>query len=91
MLQRSESERSLATNVLSDYAGDDPDLLADLLMAADPKAYSILFPLAQGQSSQFLPLFQAEINKKAGTREVERNDKDQLASVRLGRRWPSSG
>ena len=63
--QRPESERRLATNVLFDYAGDDPDLVADLLMVADPKPYSILFPIAQRQAPRFLPLFQAEIAKKA--------------------------
>ena len=44
---RSESERSLATNVLSSYASDDPNLLADLLMVADAKAYQGLFPHVQ--------------------------------------------
>ena len=34
-------------------------------MVADPKPYSILFPIAQRQPPRFLPLFQAEINKKA--------------------------
>jgi serine/threonine protein kinase/formylglycine-generating enzyme required for sulfatase activity/tetratricopeptide (TPR) repeat protein len=62
--QRPESERSLATNVLSKYASDDPNLLADLLMAADPKAYQRLFPVVQKQQAQTAPLFQAEISKK---------------------------
>ena len=46
---RSESERGLATNVLTDYASDDPNLLADLLMVADPKAYQKLFPVVEEQ------------------------------------------
>jgi len=77
--QRPASERSLATNLLFDYAGDDPDLIAGLLMVADPKAYSILFPIAQRQAPKFVPLFQAEIAKKAGDPEVSEDDKDQLA------------
>ena len=36
---RPETEHSLATNILADYASDDPDRLAELLMVADPKAY----------------------------------------------------
>ena len=80
--QRSDSERSLATNVLSDYAGDDPDLLADLLMAADAKAYQKFFPLVQEQRAQTIPLFEAELEKKANPAESESNPeqvKDRLA------------
>ena len=40
---------SLATDILTDYAGDDPDRLAELLMAADPKAYASFFPVAEKQ------------------------------------------
>jgi len=92
--QRPESERSLATNLLFDYASDDPDLVAGLLMVADPKAYSILFPIAQRQSPQFVRLFQAEIAKRAGGPEVSEDVKDQIATrqaraavalVRLGK------
>jgi len=63
--RRSESERSLATNLLFDYAGDEPDVVADLLMVADAKPYSILFPIAQRQTPRIVPLFQAEITKQA--------------------------
>jgi len=77
--QRPESKRLLAANVLFDYAGDDPDLVADLMMAADFKAYSILFPLAQRQAPKLVPLFQAEIAKNAGEEKVSEDEKDQLA------------
>jgi eukaryotic-like serine/threonine-protein kinase len=91
--RRSESERSLATNVLTDYAGDDPNLLADLLMVADPKAYQKLFPLVQKQRAQTIPLFQAEIQKKANPAEseeakdgrAERQARAAVALVRLGK------
>ena len=62
---RSESDRAQATDILTDYASDDPNLIADLLMDADPKAYADFFPIAQRQESKTLPLFQAEISKKA--------------------------
>ena len=42
-----ESERSLATSILSDYAADRPDVLADLLMDAAPPQFAILFPKVQ--------------------------------------------
>ena len=62
--KRPETERTLATNILTGYASDEPNLIADLLMDADPKAYAAFFPIAQRQESKTLPLFQAEISKK---------------------------
>ena len=56
---------SLATDILADYASDDPDRLAELLMVADPKAYLSLFPVAEKRAEQVLPVFQAELAKKA--------------------------
>ena len=63
--QRLKTERYFASNILADYASDQPNLLADLLMDADPKAYAAFLPIAQGQAAKTLPLFQAEISKKA--------------------------
>ena len=60
-----ESERNLATNILKDYASDDPDRLAELLMVSDPKAYLSFFPVVEKSAEQVLPLFQAELAKKA--------------------------
>ena len=62
---RSESVHSLATDILTDYASDDPDRLAELLMVSDPKAYVSLFPIAEKRAEQVLPLFQTELVKKA--------------------------
>ena len=62
---RPETEHTLATNILADYASDDPDRLAELLMVADPKAYVSLFPVAEKRAEQILPVFQAELAKKA--------------------------
>ena len=63
--KHSESEHTQATNILTDYARDDPDRLAELLMVADPKAYLSLFPVAEKRAEQVLPILQAEIVKKA--------------------------
>ena len=60
-----ETEHTLATNILTDYASDDPDRLAELLMVSDPKAYLSLFPVAEKRAEQVLPVFQAELAKKA--------------------------
>jgi len=62
--KRPETERTLATSILADYTSDDPNLVANLLMDADPKAYGDFFPIAQRQESKTLPLFQAEIARK---------------------------
>ena len=50
---RPASVHALATDILADYASDDPDLIADLLMDADPKAYGAFFrhrPAAAGKT-----------------------------------------
>jgi eukaryotic-like serine/threonine-protein kinase len=62
--KHTESEHNQATNILTDYASDDPDRLAELLMVSDPKAYLRLFPIAEKRVDQILPVFQAEIAKK---------------------------
>jgi formylglycine-generating enzyme required for sulfatase activity/tetratricopeptide (TPR) repeat protein len=63
--KRSESEHTQATNILTDYASDDPDQLAELLMVSDHKAYLSLFPVAEKKAEKILPIFQAELAKKA--------------------------
>ncbi len=62
---RLESEHKLATNILANYASDDPNRLAELLMVADPKAYASLFPVAEKRAEQVLPVLQAELAKSA--------------------------
>jgi formylglycine-generating enzyme required for sulfatase activity len=58
------AERSLATNLLADYAADDPQLLADLLMDADEKQFAVIFAPFKGQGEKGLALMTAEIDKK---------------------------
>jgi formylglycine-generating enzyme required for sulfatase activity/tetratricopeptide (TPR) repeat protein len=62
---RSEGVHTLATDILTDYASDEPDRLAELLMVSDPKAYTSLFPVAEKKAEQVLPIFQAELRKEA--------------------------
>ena len=93
---RPESEHAWRPDILADYARDDPDLIANLLMDADPKAYAAFFPIAQRQESKTLPLFQAEIDKKATIpdskdsetvkdRLAERQARAAIALVRMGK------
>ncbi len=63
--KRPESEHTQATNILTNYASDDPDRLAELLMYSDPKSFLSLFPVAEKKAEQVLPFLQAELVKKA--------------------------
>jgi formylglycine-generating enzyme required for sulfatase activity/protein-S-isoprenylcysteine O-methyltransferase Ste14 len=65
------AERSLATYLLADYAADNPQILAELLMDADEKQFGVIFPVAASGSlagSQARPLVATlltdEIHKK---------------------------
>ena len=60
-----ETERALATNILTDYASEDPNLIADLLMDSDPRAYAAFFPIARSLEAETLPLFQAELERQS--------------------------
>jgi tetratricopeptide (TPR) repeat protein len=62
--RRLATEHALATNILADYADDDPDRLAELLMVSDHTAFLSLFPVAEKEAEQVLPIFRAELAKK---------------------------
>ncbi len=79
---RSESDRAQATDILTDYASDDPNLVADLLMDAKPGAYAAFFPLSQRQEAKTLQFLREEIAKKATIPDSDKDpelDKDHLA------------
>jgi formylglycine-generating enzyme required for sulfatase activity len=58
------SERTLATNLLAQYAADSPQLLADLLMDADDEQFAVIYPKLKDRAEQGLPLLTAEIDMK---------------------------
>jgi serine/threonine protein kinase/formylglycine-generating enzyme required for sulfatase activity/tetratricopeptide (TPR) repeat protein len=62
---RSETEQTLATNILADYASDDPDRLAKLLVVSEPKAYATLFPVVENRAEQVLPGLRSELGRRA--------------------------
>ena len=79
---RPEPEHALATDILANYASDDPRLIADLVMDADPKAYAAFFPIAKREEDKTLPLFRGEIAKRVTTQESDKESemvKDRLA------------
>jgi formylglycine-generating enzyme required for sulfatase activity len=58
------AESSLATDLLADYAADDPQLLAELVMDADEKQFAVIFPPFKGHGEKGLALLTEEIDKK---------------------------
>jgi eukaryotic-like serine/threonine-protein kinase len=57
-------ERSVATDLLKDYAANQPKVLADLLMEADEKQFAVIYPRFKDQGESALPLLTGEIDKK---------------------------
>jgi len=57
------AERSLATNILADYAADQPAVLADLLMDADEKQFVVLFPKFRDQAERGIPILLATLDQ----------------------------
>ncbi len=62
--ERGESERSWATSLLADYAGDRADVMADLLMDGDDKQFAVLFPKLKAREGRGLLLLHAELDRR---------------------------
>ena len=58
------AERSLATNLLADYVSDQSQLLADLLMDADDKQFSVIYPKFEEQGERGLSFLASEVSKE---------------------------
>ncbi|MBI1915474.1 MAG: formylglycine-generating enzyme family protein [Planctomycetes bacterium] len=72
------AERRLATFILSDYVGDYPQRLAELLMDADEQQFAVLFPKLQAHGESGLPVLTGEVDKKLPA-DAKEDDKEQLA------------
>ena len=59
------TERTLATNLLADYAKEEPQILADLLMDADEKQFAVLYPKFKDHGDRALAFLQVEVSKKS--------------------------
>lgn len=59
---RPSVERSLATDILADYAADDAHTLADLLMDADDHQFAAIFLKLKERGEQGLPFLSGEID-----------------------------
>jgi formylglycine-generating enzyme required for sulfatase activity len=62
--KKPETERSLATSILADYAGDQPQLLADLFMDGDEKQMVAMFAKLKEHGPGALVPLNAELDKK---------------------------
>src|SRR5262245_52821202 len=62
--KRRETERSLATDILADYAAEQAKLLADLLLDAEEKQFAVLYPKLQQRGDEGMPILSAEIDGK---------------------------
>ena len=60
-----ESERTLATNILADYASNQPNVLADLLMDSGGSPFAVLFDKLKAYQEPALTLLEAELAKPA--------------------------
>ncbi|MBI1918068.1 MAG: SUMF1/EgtB/PvdO family nonheme iron enzyme, partial [Planctomycetes bacterium] len=58
---KSPERREVAATVLADYASDQPEMLAGLLLDADPKQYAILFPVLRPYREQAVQRMQREL------------------------------
>jgi eukaryotic-like serine/threonine-protein kinase len=59
---RSEGERLIAVTVLADYAEDQPKFLLDLLLDADPKSFSVLFPVVAKHGPDYVDDLRAMVS-----------------------------
>jgi serine/threonine protein kinase/formylglycine-generating enzyme required for sulfatase activity len=76
------SERTLATNLLADYAADQPQILADLLMDADEKQFAVIYPKLKDRAEQGLPLLTAVIDTKLPADVASSDDKREMLAKR---------
>ncbi|HEV3256449.1 MAG TPA: formylglycine-generating enzyme family protein [Gemmataceae bacterium] len=56
--------RTLAMNLLVDYAADQPQVLAVLVMDADEKQFAAIYPKLKEQGERGLPVLTGEIDRK---------------------------
>jgi eukaryotic-like serine/threonine-protein kinase len=75
------AERSLAANLLADYAADDPVVLADLLMDSDQRQFAVIYPRLAELRDRALPLLMAEIASRPSLA-VNEDDKEKSANRR---------
>jgi hypothetical protein len=59
------AEQSRATEILADYAADEPKVLSDLLLDADEKQFAVIYPKFKEQGGRSVAALLAEIDRRA--------------------------
>jgi serine/threonine protein kinase/formylglycine-generating enzyme required for sulfatase activity len=77
--ERSAVERTSATNILVEYAADQPEVLADLLMDADEEQFALLFPKLREHGESARILLERELGKDITPSNADAKAKDGLA------------
>ncbi|MFL5242461.1 MAG: formylglycine-generating enzyme family protein, partial [Gemmataceae bacterium] len=96
---RRETERSLATDILADYAAAQPRFLANLLMDADQNQFVVLFAKLSVHGDEGMTSLEAELDKElrlvtdedAKEKLAKRQANAAVALLKMGRQarvWP---
>jgi serine/threonine protein kinase/formylglycine-generating enzyme required for sulfatase activity len=64
--KKDPSQRTLATNILADYAADNRQILVELLMEADESQFAVIFPKFRDRGEDGLPLLNRELARDLG-------------------------
>ena len=84
----SDAERSLATDMLADYAADQPQVLADLLMDADDKQFAVIYPKFKEHGERWFARVAGRDRQAGGGRQGQ--DRFSRRRERLPRTMPRS-
>jgi formylglycine-generating enzyme required for sulfatase activity/tRNA A-37 threonylcarbamoyl transferase component Bud32 len=76
-------QRLRSAQALAEFAADDPELLADLLMDADQERFAMLYPALESQRHRAVPPLEAELD--------EATPPEHVASEPLARRKANAG
>ena len=93
--ERLQTERSLAFNILEEYASDQPNVLANLLMDSEKGHFTVLFKKLKAYQEAVVPLLEEEMVKSLPKATEVENDaltqrqaRAAVAMIRLGRTEP---
>ncbi|GIW78921.1 MAG: hypothetical protein KatS3mg105_0728 [Gemmatales bacterium] len=73
---RSAEQRLLTATILSEYAADKPDILAELTLAADATQFHLLFPKVEAFAKDIAPVFEKIIGRSLD--EAKTNDEKEI-------------
>jgi serine/threonine protein kinase/formylglycine-generating enzyme required for sulfatase activity len=76
--KRRETERSLATDILAEYAAEQPLVLAELLMDGDDKQFAVLYPKLRDHGERGMIPLQEAIDRRLPP-DADENAKEKLA------------